>query len=459
VTATGDVWRNWGRTAQVRPRRVERPTSPEAVQRAVIAAGRAGLPIKAVGAGHSFTGIALAPGVQLDLYDLELGGGSGGGRSGDVHVAGRSGSRGVIAVDTDLARVTLAAGTPLHRLPALLAPYRLALPNMGDIDRQTIAGATSTGTHGTGGSFGGLATQITALTLVTGDGSLLSVSETENAELLPAARLGLGALGIIVDITIQCAPAFLLHAVEVAEPLDGVLEDYLRRSAAADHFEFYWFPHTGSALTKTNTRLSADAARAPLRPAARWFEDEFLANGVYRATCAIGAAVPAFVPGFSRMAERLSGRRDYTDASPQVFVTNRAVRFRELEYALPRHAVPDALREVRALIERRGWRISFPIEVRSAAADDLWLSTAYGRDSGYIAVHRYFREDPAEYFAAVESIMRAHDGRPHWGKMHNLGADTLRELYPRFDDFRAVRDRLDPERRFGNSYLERVLGP
>jgi L-gulono-1,4-lactone dehydrogenase len=441
VTATGAVWRNWSRTVAVRPLRIERPATPQAVRRAVIAAGRAGLPIKAVGAGHSFSGIALAPGVQLDLHELQLGAG------------------GVIAVDAERGRVTLAAGTPLHRLPALLAPHGLALTNMGDVDRQTIAGATSTGTHGTGGSFGGLATQITALTLVTGDGTLLTVSETDNAELLPAARLGLGALGIIVDITIQCVPAFLLHAVETTEPLAAVLDDYLRRSAGPDHFEFYWFPHTESALTKTNTRLPADAARAPLRRATRWFEDELLANGVYRATCAIGAALPNLVPRFSRMAERLSGGRDYTDASPRVFVTNRTVRFREMEYALPRHAVPEALREVRALIERRGWRISFPIEVRSAAADDLWLSTAHGRETGYVAVHRYFREDPAEYFAAVEAIMREHDGRPHWGKMHNLDADALRDLYPRFDDFRAVRDRLDPERRFGNSYLERVLGP
>lgn len=441
MSASGAVWRNWARSAHVRPIRVERPTSAAAVQRAVIAAGNSGLRIKAVGAGHSFTGIALAPGVQLDLHDLELSNGR------------------VIAVDAARGRVTLAAGTRMHRLPGLLAPHGLALANMGDIDRQTIAGATSTGTHGTGAGFGGLATQVVALTLVTGDGSLLTVSETENADLLPAARLGLGALGIIVDLTIQCVPTFLLHAVEAAEPLDAVLDDFVDRSALEDHFEFYWFPHTGSALTKTNTRLPGGAARAPLPRASRWFADELLANGLYRATCGLGAVVPPLVPRFSRWAERLSGGRDYTDASPRVFVSRRSVRFRELEYALPRAAVPEALREVRALIESRDWNISFPVEVRSAAADDLWLSTASGRESGYIAVHRYFREDPAEYFQAVEAIMRAHDGRPHWGKMHYQDAETLREAYPRFDDFLAVRDRLDPERRFGNSYLERVLGP
>ena len=437
MTASGGVWRNWGRSESIRPQRVERPASAEAVQRAVAAAAKQGMRVKAIGAGHSFTGIAAAPGVQLDLEALS----------------------GVLDVDLEHGRVRLAAGTHLHQLPRLLRPYGLALENMGDIDRQTIAGATSTGTHGTGGSFGGLATQIVGVTLVTGTGEVLTIDETQNAELLPAARLGLGALGVIVDLTIQCVPAYLLKAVERPEPLQQVLEGYLERSASEDHFEFYWFPHTETGLTKTNTRLPLTEARAPLSAMGRWVDDELLANGVYRGVCALGTVVPAIVPPFSRLAQKLTGNRDFTDRSPEVFVTNRTVRFREMEYALPRAAVPDALAEVKALIERNGWRISFPVEVRSAAADDNWLSTAYGRESGYIAVHRYYREDPTAYFTAVERIMMAHDGRPHWGKMHFRDAASLRETYPRFDDFLAVRDRLDPERLFTNAYLTRVLGP
>jgi FAD-linked oxidoreductase len=435
VTASGALWRNWARSQGVIPARVERPASVAATQRAVAAAARTGSRIKAVGAGHSFSGIALAPGVQLDL-DWS----------------------GVLAVDEARGRVTLAAGTRLYQLPALLKPYGVGLANMGDVDRQTIAGATSTGTHGTGGAFPGLAGQIVGVTLVIGDGSLLTVSETENAELLPAVRVGLGALGILVDVTVQCVPAFLLHAVETHEPLAAVLEGYLERSSTADHFEFYWFPHTDTALTKTNTRHPADAGRAPLGRMRRFVDDELLANGLYRATCAVGRMVPAVVPRVNRVADRFTGRREYTDVSHRVFTTNRTVRFHEMEYALPRERVPAALREVQALIDKRGWRISFPLEVRSAAADDIWLSTGYGRETGYIAVHRYYRENPAEYFAGVEAIMRAHSGRPHWGKMHDLDADALRAVYPHFDDFRAVRDRLDPERRFTNRYLERVLG-
>lgn len=442
MTASGGIWRNWARTEAIRPRRVERPPSVGAVQRAVVAAGHAGLTIKAVGAGHSFTGIAVAPDVQLDLSELTV-----------------DGRGALIDVDRDLQRVRLLAGTHLHRVPALLAPYGLAMANLGDIDRQTIAGAISTGTHGTGGRWGGLATQVVALTLVTGDGSILTISDTENPGLLPAARLGLGALGIIVDVTLQCVPAFLLHAVETVEPLDAALDSYLDQSAQSDHFEFYWFPHTTSALTKTNTRMPGDTPRAPLHRVTRFIDDEVMPNGAYRALCAAGVMAPPLVPRFSRLAERFSARREYTDASTRVFVARRRVRFSEMEYALPRAAIPDAVREVRATIERKRWNISFPIEVRSAAADDVWLSTAYGRESGYIAVHRYYREDPTEYFRAVEAIMREHDGRPHWGKLHFQYTASLGDLYPHFGDFLAVRNRLDPERRFTNAYLERVLGP
>ena len=436
MTATGATWRNWARTESVRPLRVERPASVGAVQRAVLAAEASGLRIKPVGSGHSFTGIAVAPGVQLDLADLS----------------------GVIDADVATGRVTLGAGTPLHELPRLLAPYGLALPNMGDIDKQTIAGATSTGTHGTGLGFGGLATQIVAAKLVTGTGELLTVTETERAELLPAVRLGLGALGVLVELTLQLVPRFVLHAVEAPEPLEAVLEGWDDRVRAADHFEFYWFPHTDTALTKTNTRLSGDAPRKPLGRVSRWLDDELLANGVYRGICALATAAPGVTPFFARQVDKLTGDRDFADFSPAVFTTNRTVRFREMEYAVPLAAVPDAFREVRSLIERKGWRVSFPIEVRAAASDDNWLSTAHGRDTGYIAVHRYFREDSAEYFGAVEAIMRAYAGRPHWGKMHTQTAETLNGLYPHFADFVRVRDELDPGRRFANPYLERVLG-
>lgn len=436
MTRPGGVWRNWARSESVRPQRVEYPPTVAAVQRAVVAAAAQRMPVKAVGAGHSFTGIAVAPGALLELRDLS----------------------GLVSVDADRGRVTLLAGTRLHRVPSLLAPFGLAMENLGDIDRQSISGAISTGTHGTGARFGGIAAQVVGATLVTASGELLTVNEDENPELVPAVALGLGALGVLVDVTLQCVPAYVLHAVERPEPLDDVLAALEDRVAASDHFEFYWFPHTDRAMTKTNTRLPEGAPRHPLSPVGKWIDDTLVGSGLHQVACSTGRAIPALVPTINRVSAKVWGDREFTDASARVFATSRSVRFREMEYALPAENVRPAFDALRALVDERGWRIGFPVEVRFAAADDRWMSTAHGRASGYIAVHRYWREDPTEYFEAVEEIMLRFDGRPHWGKMHTLDAGVLRERYPRFDDFVALRDRLDPERLFRNPYLDRVLG-
>lgn len=436
MTRPQGTWQNWGRSASVRPQRIEFPRTTDAVRRAVQAAATRSLQVKAVGAGHSFTGIAVAPGVLLELTDLS----------------------GLVAIDRDRSRVTLRAGTRLHQVPALLAPYGLAMPNLGDIDRQSISGAISTGTHGTGARFTGIAGQVVGATLVTADGELLSVTEDENAELLPAVALGLGALGVLVEVTLQCVPAFALHALEHPEPLADVLSGLDARVAASDHFEFYWFPHTDRAMTKTNTRQPADTALQPLSVVSKWADDTLVGNGLHQVACSVARAIPSTIPTINRTSVKVWGDRQFTDASHRVFATSRGVRFREMEYALPAENVRPAFDALRALVDERDWRISFPIEVRFAAADDLWMSTAYGRESGYIAVHRYWREDPTEYFRAVEQIMLAFGGRPHWGKMHTLDASILRDRYPRFDDFVALRDRLDPTRMFRNRYLDRVLG-
>jgi len=406
------------------------------VRRAVQSAAARGLRVKAVGSGHSFTAIAAAPGVLLDLTDLS----------------------GIVDVDRERSRVRVLAGTRLHRIPSLLAPYGLAMQNLGDIDRQSISGAISTGTHGTGARFGGIATQIVGATLVTADGELLTVDENENAELLPAVALGLGALGVLVDVTIQCVPAFVLHAVERPEPLADVLDSLDDRVEASDHFEFYWFPHTERAMTKTNTRLPESAPRHPLSPVGKWVDDTLVGSALHQAACSVARMLPATVPAINGTSVRVWGDREFTDLSHRVFATSRTVRFREMEYALPAEDVRPAFDAMRTLIEERRWRISFPVEVRFAAADQLWMSTAHGRKTGYIAVHRYWREDPTEYFEAVEEIMVAHGGRPHWGKIHTLDAAALRRRYPRFEDFTGLRDRLDPNRMFQNAYLERVLG-
>ena len=416
--------------------RIARPDSAEEVARVVRDAADRGIAVKAVGAGHSFTDIAATSGVLLELDAVS----------------------GILSVDAATKRVRVAAGTRLYDLGPLLAAHGLALQNMGDIDRQSIAGATSTGTHGTGLAFGGLATQITAATLVTGSGEVLRVSETERPELLPAVRLGLGALGILVEIELQCVDAFVLRSADSPRPFDEVLDGWSELVHGADHFEFYWWPHTDKAMTQTKTRLPADTPFSTPNPVSLWAEKRLLENEALRAQQAVGHLIPAAVPGLSRFATGVYGEGERSGVSYEIFASPRLVRFRESEYAIPLETLPQALRDVRGLVERNGWRISFPVEVRAAAADDNWMSTAHGRPSAYIAVHRYFRDDPTEYFRAFDALMRTYDGRPHWGKMHFRAAEDLRPAYPRFDDFLRVRDELDPDRRFANRYLDRVLG-
>jgi FAD/FMN-containing dehydrogenase len=276
------------------------------------------------------------------------------------------------------------------------------------------------------------------------------------------ARLGLGALGVLTTLTFAVEPAFLLEAHEQPMSWDEALGSFDEMVESSHHCDMYWFPHTDRLLTKRNTRLDAGLAEAePLSRIRHWVDDELLSNTVFGALTAAGNRVPRAVPRINQLSTRALSPRTYSDVAHRVFTSPRRVVFREMEYAVPRAAGLTALREVRHVIERSRWRISFPVEIRVAPADDVPLSTAYLRDSLYLAFHTHHRSDFDEhtaYLAAMESVMRAHDGRPHWGKLHTRTAADLGPAYPRFADFLALRDRLDPDRVFTNDYLRRVLG-
>ncbi|MFJ8495217.1 D-arabinono-1,4-lactone oxidase [Streptomyces sp. NPDC094038] len=435
-TASGKsgTWRNWGGNVTVRPAREVVPASVDELAAAVRQAAEDGLKVKAVGSGHSFTSIAATDGVSIRPQLLT----------------------GIRDIDRKAMTVTVEAGTPLKRLNLALAREGLSLTNMGDIMEQTVSGATSTGTHGTGRESASLAAQIRELELVTADGSVLTCSEKENPEVFAAARVGLGALGIVTAITFAVEPVFLLAAREEPMPLDRVLAEFDQLWTENEHFEFYWFPHTGNTNTKRNNRSAGPAQ--PVGQLAGWFEDEFLSNGVFHGAQLLGRAVPAVVPTVARISSTALSARSYTDIPYKVFTSPRRVRFVEMEYAVPREALVDTLRELRAMVDRSGLRVNFPVEVRTAPADDIALSTASARDSAYVAVHM-FRGTPYQaYFTAAERIFTAHEGRPHWGKVHTRDAEYFAEVYPRFGEFTALRDRLDPDRLFQNDYLRRVLG-
>ncbi|MEU3498714.1 D-arabinono-1,4-lactone oxidase [Kitasatospora cineracea] len=430
-----EVWRNWAGNQSARPAQVVAPGSVEELSAAVVAAGEAGLPVKAVGAGHSFTAIAAA---------------------GDAVLVRPDRLTAVRKLDREAGTVTVESGLPLHRLNRLLAAAGLSLTNMGDIEVQTVAGATSTGTHGTGRDSGSLAAQIEEVEIVLADGSVRTCSATEDAELFQGARLGLGALGVVSALTFAVEPMFLLSAHEKPMGFDEVLDSFDDLTAVNEHFEFYWFPHTDRCSTKRNNRSQGPAEPLPRFKA--WLDDDFVSNTVWEGACRVGRAFPGAIPTIAQIASRAWSERRFTDQAYKVYTSPRKVRFIEMEYAVPREAATGVLRELRALVERSDWRISFPVEVRVAPADDLWLSTANGRDSVYIAVHLYRGTRELSYFTEVEKLMAAHRGRPHWGKLHTRDAEYLASVYPHFGDFTALRDKVDPERRFANAYLRRVLG-
>jgi L-gulono-1,4-lactone dehydrogenase len=427
------TWVNWGRNQSCSPAEVRRPRTEDDLVRLVKDAAGRDRRVKVVGAGHSFTPIACTDGVLVEL--------SGYGR--------------VLSHDPEQRTVTVEAGIPLHRLSDELEARGLALTNMGDIDRQTIAGATQTATHGTGTRYGNLSSQIVGLRLVTADGSVLECSAEHEPRVFDCARVGIGALGILSTVTLQCVPAFRLHAVEEPMRVDAVLASFDQLVEENDHFEFFWVPHTGWALTKRNHRTDE-----PARPRTRvreWVDDIVLPNWAFGAACRVGRWRPSLIPRLARMVPG-NGGLDYVDRSDRVFTSPRFVKFWEMEYAIPRADLPEALNRVRALVDELGIRLSFPVEVRVGPADDLPLSTAHGRETAYIAVHVYRGTPYDAYFSGVERIMNDYGGRPHWGKMHYQTAETLAPRYQRWDEFQMVRRELDPAGRFANPYLDRVLG-
>jgi L-gulonolactone oxidase len=428
-------WHNWARNQECAPRSIETPSTEDELVAIVRTAAENGEHVKVVGTGHSFTGIALTDGrlIRLDNYQR------------------------ILSTDREKLQVTVEAGIKLQRLYDELWARGLALPNAGDIAYQSISGAVATSTHGTGREFGGLATQIAGLRLISGTGEVIDCSADQERDIFSAARVGLGALGVVSTITLQCVPAFHLRANEGPMRVDQVLEDLDSHIADNEHFEFFWVPHTGWALTKRNNRTDEPATGRGGR-FREWRTDMLMGNYVFGALCRLGRMRPESIPRIMRL---LPGADpiEYVDRSYRVFASPRTVRFYEMEYEIPIEAVKEAFGRVRKYIEDSGIMLSFPIEVRFTAADDIPLSTASGRASAYIAVHVFEGTHYHAYFEAVETIMNDYGGRPHWGKLHFQTAETLAPRYPQWSTFQAARRRLDPNGMFANPYLDRVLGP
>jgi L-gulono-1,4-lactone dehydrogenase len=438
VTAT---WRNWAGNQRSTPQAVVRPNDEAAVVDVVGAAARRGGRVRTVGAGHSFTGLVATDGTLLDLAAI----------------------RGVRHVDRTTGVATIAAGTTLAAASAELAEHGRAFENLGDIAVQSVAGATATATHGTGARFGNLASTIVGLRLVTGDGDVLDVDGERDPDLLRAARVHLGALGVVTEVRLRTVPAFTLEASERIQHVDEVLADLDGFVDGHDHAEFFWFPGSeapdrpgGLALVKRQQR-----SQAPARPRGKveaFVGDELVSNALLGAIVRVSDHLPAASRAIHAALGKLPDS-SYAERSDRVFASPRRVRFVEMEQSVPREAFPEAFARVRRLFAERGRHEPFPVECRWVAGDDADLSPAHGDDRAYLAVHLSPRRHDAAFFAAVEEALVPLGARPHWGKLHQRTATDLARAYPRWNAFQEVRRTLDPTGTFANDHLDRVLGP
>ncbi len=409
------AWTNWSGGVSCAPCRIETPADEGAICRVVRDAAVGGLAVRVAGTGHSFTPLVATDGVIISLDNWA----------------------GVEAHDVAGGRVTVRAGTKLHDLGEELFALGVGMANLGDVDVQSVAGAISTGTHGTGPSLGNLSTHITGLRLVDAEGAVQEISEQGDAELLRAARVSLGMLGVLSAVTLRVQPAYRLHERVWGEPVAVTLERLDERITGNTRFEFFWFPATDETECKTLNPTD----RPPDGPSPD------------------AAAVPSLTlaPTAPGAAPRAPVARERVGWSARVIPSVRVRKFNEMEYAIPAQAGPECFRLVRKRMLDRHPDVVWPVEYRTLAADDAWLSPAYGRATVTISIHQDARLSFRAFFDDIESIFRAHDGRPHWGKIHNVRATDLRASYPMWDAFAAHRARLDPSARFLNDYLRTLF--
>ena len=431
--AGGPATANWSGNVTWEPVEVVRPADVAELRSVLDRARSKGRAVRPAGSRHSFTPLCATDGISLDLGAFA----------------------GIAGIDGDV--VTVGAGTPLHELNVALDGIGRAVANLGDIDRQTISGAISTGTHGTGAGFGGLASMVASLTLVTATGDQVRCSAEQEPDLFHAATVGLGAFGVVTEIGLRTVPAFGLDQVVAPDSYADVMATLAAR-VEADHFEFFWFPLSDVAQSKTTRRMAPGEPMSPLSATRHYVEDVLVENAALSAMCRIGRRRPEQLPRLHALVGKVMSERISSDASFRMFATTRNVRFLESEYAIPREALAEVLTAVGDLARRLPVGPAFPVEVRFAAADDLWLSTGFERDNAYVAVHQFVGMAHEEYFAEFARICAAVQGRPHWGKMHALGAAELEALYPRFTRAAAVRREIDPEGLFLNEHLRGVLG-
>ncbi len=385
--------------------------------------------VRVVGSGHSFTALVHTTDTLVSLEALP----------GEV-----------LSVDAVENQATLNAGASLHSLSHALELEGFGFKNLGDIDVQSFAGATSTATHGSGSTLPCLSAEIAELSLVTASGDLLRIGPTENLHLLPAAQVALGSLGVIVEATVNVRPAYKLHRQTFLEKLDVTLEEASRLWDRHRNYEFFYLPFCDYAFNITHDETD-DADRRHGNS-----DDEASLRDLRRLRTALKRVSPLRRTILNQVAKR-TATEDVVGTSWELLSNERKSKFNEMEYHLPVDAALEALAEVIGQVEANP-EVYFPVECRRTAGDSAWLSPFQGEDRISIAVHIGDGDDYQWLFDVVEPILQRHGGRPHWGKLHSLEATDLRELYPDFDRFLELRRELDPNGRFLNAHTAALWG-
>ena len=425
-------WHNWSGSVQCKPQQVAKPASIDALVQIIKACSSDNRHVRVVGSGHSFTPLVQTNDVLMSLEHIQ----------------------GIEEIDTESNTVTVLAGTPLNTLGEVLYARGLAQENLGGIDVQSIAGAISTGTHGTGIGFGTLSTQVDGLTLVTATGELLECSPERNPDIFKAAQVSLGTLGVIAKVKLRVVPAKRLHFKSYRERLSDCLTNLEHYNQEHSHFEIFWFPHTPWVQAKFLHETEAPESKSSL-----WgnFNKIVLENDVYWLLSECCRLLPPLSGTISKLSAMSIAPVNEVNYSHRLYVAPRVVRVQAMEYAIPAEHVQTVLSEIQACIKQHRFQVHVPLGCRFVHADDIWLSPAYQRESAYIAVHMYRGMAYESYFQHIEEILLRYDGRPHWGKMHTLDAARLATLYPHWHDFRRIRATLDPQDLFLNDYLRRLF--
>ncbi|URN92688.1 MAG: FAD-binding protein [Candidatus Pristimantibacillus lignocellulolyticus] len=425
-------WRNWSGTVIAAPEELAYPRTIEEVASIVVKCSKEGKYIRVVGSGHSFSAVAASDQVLMSLDEMQ----------------------GIVNVNRSENTATVWAGTKLKLLGELLHAKGLAQVNLGDIDVQSIAGAISTGTHGTGKRLGSISTQVIGLTVVNGLGEIIECTEESHPQLFKALQISLGSLGIIVQVKLKLKATYLLGYESMRMQLDKCLPQMSQLAEENRHFEMYWFPYANTCQVKIMNEVNFSTPETPIRD---YFNEHIMENSLFGAMSMICKAMPSLTKTISRLSASNIPVTTKAAYSHKIYATKRKVRFNEMEYNVPAETMEDVIRDMRKAMDKHNFRVHFPVECRYVARDNIWLSPSYERDSAYIAIHMYRGMPYEQYFNTMEEIFLHYDGRPHWGKMHSLKGAQLQKLYKRWDDFIAIQSEMDPKRVLLSPYMQQLL--